>query len=132
MLSPQIPFILDANVAVAVGEFLEIRGHRVFFVVRSLVAGTDDEIIALLGEASQAVIVTHDRDFKRIVQRVPEGSRQQFRTLGRISLTCREPQARRRIEALIESIEFEYEQAQRSSHKRLIMQISETTFMVTR
>ncbi len=132
MLSRPIPFILDENVDNAVGQYLETRGHRVLFVNRVFAAMTKDEVIAAFGNEDKAVIITGDKDFKNLVQRAPQGSRQRFRSLGRISLGCPEPRARQRIEDLIESIEFEYEQAQKRDDKRLIMQISDSTFMVIR
>ncbi len=132
MLSRPVPFILDENVDIAVGQYLEVRGHRVLFVARVFAAMTKDEVIAAFGNEGKAVVITGDKDFKDLVRRAPQGSRQRFRSLGRISLRCREPRAQQRIEDLIESIEFEYEQAQKRDDKRLIMQTSDTTFMVTR
>jgi predicted nuclease of predicted toxin-antitoxin system len=132
VLSRAISFVVDENVDIAVGEFLEQRGHHVLFVAQHFASGISDDMIAILGNVYSAVVVTHDKDFKALARRVPEGNRQRFRKLGRISLRCREPQARRRIEDVIESIEFEYEQAQHRNDKRLIFDISTTTFTVTR
>lgn len=132
MLSRSIHFLIDENVDDAVGRYLRLRGHHVRLVNKVFAAMTKDEVIAAYGDEDKAVVVTGDKDFKNLVQRAPQGSRQRFRSLSRISLGCREPRAKQRIEELIESIEFEYEQAQKRDDKRLIMQISDTTFMVTR
>ncbi len=132
MPSRIIPIILDENVDSAVGSFLEERGHYVQRVRELFAAMTKDEVIAVLGNENRAVIVTHDKDWKTLAPRTPRGSKQRFRELSRISLLCREPRARQRIEDLIETIEFEYEQAQRKSDKRLLMQISDTSFTVLR
>lgn len=124
--------IIDENVDDAVGYYLRERGHRVGFVRDLFAGGIEDAVIAVLGNEDSAIIVTHDKDFKGLVKRVPEGTRQRFRKLGRISLQCREPRAKRRIEDLIESIEFEFLQVNKRSDQRFIMVITETSFQVIR
>ncbi len=124
--------IIDENVDDAVGYYLQGRGHRVGFVRDLFASGVADTIISAIGDEDSAIVVTHDRDFKILAQRAPEGSRQRFRRLGRISLRCRETRARRRLEELIESIEFEYLQTQKRHDQRLIMEITETAFRIVR
>jgi predicted nuclease of predicted toxin-antitoxin system len=77
--------IIDENVDDAVGHFLRERGHRVAFVRDILAGGIADTVIAVLGNEDSAIVVTHDKDFKGLVRRAPEGIRQRFRRLGRIS-----------------------------------------------
>jgi hypothetical protein len=74
-----------------------------------------------------AVVVTWDRDFNRLIQRVPKGGRGAVRKAGRISFSCNEARGRERLESVIELIEFEYERSQRVGTKRFIVSISETT-----
>jgi hypothetical protein len=52
--------------------------------------------------------------------------------MGRISLDCSEAHARRRVEQLFESIEFEHALAQRQRDRRLIIEIAATSFRVVR
>lgn len=125
-------FLIDECVPDDVAEYLGLRGHQIEFARDLFATSSPDEIVALGGDLLSAIIVTWDRDFKRFVQRAPRGTRRFFRNLGRISFSCREPLGRKRIEELIESIEFEYAQVQKLSDKRLIVQISETSFTVSR
>ncbi len=124
--------IIDENVDDAVGQYFHERGHRVGFVRDLFASGIADPIISAIGDEDSAIVVTHDKDFKILAQRAPEGTRQRFRRLGRISLRCREPQAKKRIEELIDSIEFEFMQVQKRRDQRLIMEITGTTFRIVR
>ncbi|MDQ2787689.1 MAG: DUF5615 family PIN-like protein [Chloroflexota bacterium] len=98
--------IIDENVDDAVGHHLQERGHRVGFVRGLFASGIADTIISDIGDEDSAIVVTHDRDFKILAQRASEDNRQRFRRLGQISLRCRETQAKRGLEGLIESVEF--------------------------
>ncbi len=124
--------IIDENVDDAVGHYLQERGHRVGFVRDLFASGIADTIISAVGDEESAIVITHDKDFRILAQRAPEGSRQRFRRLGRISLRCRETRAKRRREELIESIEFEMTQTRKRHDQRLIMEITETAFRVVR
>jgi len=124
--------IIDENADDAVGRYLQERGHRVGLVRDLFASGIADTIISTVGDEDSAIVVTHDKDFRILAQRAPEGSRQRFRRLGRISLRCRETRAKRRLEELIESIEFEMTQTRKRHDQRLIMEITETAFRVVR
>ena len=91
-----------------------------------------DDQIARIGNEVIGIVVTWDKDFKRIIERVPIGRRAQFRRLGRISLDCRSKSARRRLEALMHFIEFGYADAMASRDRRLIVEISETSIRFVR
>lgn len=102
------------------------------FVRDKFASGSPDEVVAVGGNVMGAVIITWDRDFKKLIRRMPKGTHRALKNLGRISFCCSEPLGRKRIEELIDSIEFEYTQVQRFPDRRLIMQISETSFTVSR
>jgi predicted nuclease of predicted toxin-antitoxin system len=124
--------VIDENVPVEVADYLRQRGHTVILLRDFHMLGAADREIAALAEERAAVVVTMDRDFKQLVTRVPEGQRRQFRRLGRISLDCKPTSARRRVEQLIRSIEFEHAEAQAGQDRRLIVEITETTYRVIR
>ena len=75
---------------------------------------------------NDAVLVSLDTDFKTLAPRAGVG-KQRFRTLSRIGLKCSEPQAAKRIVAALSLIEHEWDLAQRSSDKRMIIEIGQTT-----
>jgi predicted nuclease of predicted toxin-antitoxin system len=124
--------IIDENVPVQVADFFRERGHLVIQVRDFLDVGVSDESIASRADELMAVVVTWDRDFKRLVGRVPIGERLRFRRLGRISFDCRPERGRRRAEQLIDYIEFAYEVESRRRDRRLIVEITETSFRVVR
>jgi predicted nuclease of predicted toxin-antitoxin system len=124
--------IIDENVPEAVAEFFRARGHIVIAIRDFLGRGAPDDAVAEFGDVEMAVVVTWDRDFKRLVRRVPLGNRMRFRKLGRISFECRESAGLHRLERLIDHIEFSYSMAQRERDHRLILEVTETSFRVIR
>ena len=80
---------------------------------------------------NDAVLVSLDSDFKSLAPRAGVG-RQRFRKLSRIGLKCSEPQAAKRITAAMSLIEHEWGLAQRSSDKRMIIEIGQTTIRTIR
>jgi hypothetical protein len=133
MAAPRVRMLLfiDENVPTSVTEFFRSRGHDVRFVWDLFPRGTTDPVIAKLADEQAAVVVTwNHRDFKKLADRVPVGHRRRFRRLSLISFRCRESLGRRRAEEYIEFIEFAYERAQRSRDKRLLVEITNTTFVV--
>jgi predicted nuclease of predicted toxin-antitoxin system len=124
--------LIDENVPDSVTSFLRDRGHEVRLVREEFPAGTPDPVIAKVGDELAAIVVTWDKDFRRLAARVPEGSRARLRRLGRISFRCNEANGRRRVEELIEWIEFEFAQVQKRRDNRLLIEIGETSFRVVR
>jgi predicted nuclease of predicted toxin-antitoxin system len=125
--------LIDENVPDSVARFFAERGHDVHLVRDLFPSATPDPVIAKLGDELAAIVVTwNHKHFKTLASRVPSSESARFKRLGRISFRCNETHGRRRAEELIESIEFEYSLVQKRRDKRLIMEISETTFNVIR
>jgi predicted nuclease of predicted toxin-antitoxin system len=118
--------LIDENVPVSVAEVFVSRGHEVQFVRDVLAAGSPDPVVAIVGDRLSAIVVTWDRDFERLVSRIPEGNRRRFRNLGRISFRCNEVRGRALLEEWIEMIEFHYARARSGSDLRMIVQIQES------
>jgi predicted nuclease of predicted toxin-antitoxin system len=118
--------LIDENVPRSVTEFLVARGHEVRLVTDILLPGTPDPVVAAVGDRLSATVVTWDRDFERLVERVPTGGKQLFRRLGRISFRCNEAHGRRLLEQWIDHIELHYSKAATSSDFRMIVQIQES------
>ena len=126
---PTISFLVDENVPNDIVLFLRDRGHTVYYVGDTFVKGSPDQVLHFAAELNGLVVLTFDKDFKRLVQQLPAGSRTSTRrSAGRISLTCTEIVAVSRIRQLISLIEAHYEFAL-AEDRRLILQISETTIM---
>jgi predicted nuclease of predicted toxin-antitoxin system len=125
-------FAIDENVDVKVGELLLARGHQVEFVRDWLGQGTKDQAVAFAADRQQAIVVTHDKDFKALAQRAPNGSRAQYKALGRISLRCREARARSRLTQLIDFIEYDFDRSRKLGDRRVIVSITESTIVFSR
>jgi hypothetical protein len=92
--------------------------------------GEPDPVIAQVGDSLELIVVTWDRGFRQLAKRVPHGQRQRFRHLSRITLRRNQARALERVRRYIESIEFEFAQAQNRGDRRLFVEITETTFVV--
>ena len=114
--------LLDENVQQSIADFLRSRGHEIHLVREALAPGTSDSDLSRVGDQLGLIVVTWDRDLKRLAKRAPRGERQKYRRLGRISLRCNQARALSRVQQVIESIEFEYEQTQKHSDQRLFIE----------
>jgi len=125
-----IEFLVDENVPTTVGTFLESRGHLVYSVGDTFAKSSPDPLLLAAAELNGLVVVTFDRDFKRLIQQLPTGIRgRAHRQAGRLSFTCKEPEVLDRITELIELIEFTYAFAV-GRGQRFVMQISATSHTV--
>ena len=122
--------LIDENVPHSVAEVFVSRGHDVRFVQDLFPGGTPDPVIATIGDRLSAIVVTWDRDYERLVKRIPEGNRARFRRLGRISFRCNETRGRPLLELWIDLLEFHYQQASEKGGFRMIVQIQESGFKV--
>jgi predicted nuclease of predicted toxin-antitoxin system len=123
--------LIDENVPNSVAKFFAARGHDVRYVRDMFPAGTPDPVIAAMGEQLSAIVVTWDRDFEKIVKRVPAGNRTLFRRLGRISFRCNEVRGAQLLERWIESIEFNYAQSIARADARMVVQIQESGIKIS-
>lgn len=128
--NPRMSLLIDENVPASVAEFFAARGHAVKFVRDILPAGTPDPVVATIGDKLSAIVVTWDRDFDKLVSRVPSGNRTAFRRLGRISFRCNEVEGKRLLEKWIDMIEFHYKRSLSDSDFRMIVQIQPSGFKV--
>lgn len=122
--------LIDENVPNSVAVFLAGRGHEVRYVRDLFPSGTPDPVIATIGDRLSATVVTWDRDFEKLVRRIPEGNRALFRRLGRISFRCSEPRGLDLIRRWIETVEFHHKQAQNNPAFRMIVQVQESGFKI--
>ena len=127
---PHMLLLIDENVPNSVAEFFESRGHDVRDVRDIFPGGTPDPVIATMGDRLSAIVVTWDRDFEKLVSRVPAGNRATFRRLGRISFRCNETMGVVLLKRWIALLEFHYEQALGQDDFRMLVQIQESGFKV--
>lgn len=116
-------FYLDENVSSRVHEVLKNSGHEVLWTRDITTAGAADEVVAATAEEANAVLVSHDKDFRRIAPNIPDGQRQRFRRLSMIRLECQKPRAADRVSTVLSLIEFELNEAARLRLNRSIISI---------
>ena len=127
----RIRFLVDENVPEAITELLRSRGHVVESVGEAFAKSSPDSLLLTAAEQWGFVVVTFDKDFKRLIQQVPLGRKGKFSSrAGRLSLSCDEPEAIGRISEMISLIEVIYTHSTRDG-KRFIMQISKTSYTVS-
>lgn len=121
---PRIRFLLDENVSKTVVDVLKARGHDVIRAQDVFDAGTPDRTLAILIAHESMVIITHDRDFRRIREMFPEQDRRRYaHGAGRLQLEVPEMDAKRHLQERLPLIEFHYEECQRAGKPfRMILQ----------
>jgi predicted nuclease of predicted toxin-antitoxin system len=125
--------LIDECVPHSVARVFEERGHTVILVTERLGAQSPDPLIAVAGDRLEAIVVTwNHKDFKTLSARIPQDNVIKFRKLGRISFRVNESRGAHRARELIEWIEFEYAQVQKRADKRLLVEVTESTFRVIR
>lgn len=115
--------LVDENVPASVSRFLTARGHEVRLVTEQLGAGTQDQIVALIGDRMSAIVVSHDHDFDSLASRIPKGNQTRFRKLGRISFRCREDKSKEKLEQWIDYVEFHYARCLARPDMRMFVEI---------
>lgn len=126
-MSSQLPpmrFFLDEGVPHAVGRFLEGRGHEVLYLEERIAKGSQDNLVAAIAEANDAILIVFDSDFKAIAQRTGIG-RRRFRTLSLIRFErCRESQASARLESAMSLVEHEWTIGAAAQDRRMFVVIT--------
>jgi len=128
---PPLKFFIDQCVPDSVGRMLKTAGYGVELLREKLATDAPDQIVATYSELSGAVLISLDRDFKSLAPRVGIGQ-QRFRRLSRIGIRCDEPDAANRIESALSLIEHEWQRSQRSSDKRMIVELGPTYIRTVR
>lgn len=116
-------FMIDENVAASVCRKLRELGAEARYIRELIPEGSVDPLVAYVSQERSAILISHDGDFQKIAPRIPDGQKKRFKVLSRIQIACPEYQAADRIEKAYSFILAEYEIAQASNDKRMILQI---------
>ena len=125
-------FFADHCVTESVCRLLEEAGHEVIRLRDELAPNSPDPVVARFAEQSNAILITHDGDFKKIAPRIPNGAKARFKSLSRIQLQCDYPRVEERVAAALSVIEFEWSIAQERPDKRLHLVIRKTGITTNR
>lgn len=124
--------MLDHNVPDSVAEVFRNHSHTVALLRDIMPTDSPDPVVAAVADMDGAVLVSCDHDFNSIAPRILKGMRARFRRLSRITISCAEFHAARRIEEAMEFIELEYRTAQRRADKRMFLDIQRTGLKTNR
>jgi hypothetical protein len=112
-------FFADHCVSESVCRVLEERGHTVVRLRDELLTDSPDPVVAKFAEEIEAILVSHDRDFKKIAPRIPAQARSRFKRLSRVHLQCDYPGAEKRVAAAMSLLEFEWAISQERPDRRI-------------
>lgn len=116
-------FLLDENVPQSVLRMLKKHGHDVEYIRQYVPPGSQDPLVATVAEEHETVLISFDGDFQKIAPRIPDGQKTRFKQLSRIWMRCSEPSAAKRLEAVLDFVEFEYAYALEKGDGRMIIRV---------
>lgn len=116
-------FYLDENIPAPIQGLLEEAGHSAIWTRDLTGEGVSDDLVAAISERDQATLISHDKDFKKIAPRIPDGQRQRFRRLSIIRMMCNKPRSADRLRAALPYIEFDFNQRLGLPDRRSIIEV---------
>lgn len=102
-------FMLDENVPAAVSHFLAGQGFEVILSRDAVGEGAADPVVAQAAQVNEAILVSLDRDMRRIQRQLSAANEVRFPTLDLIMLACPEPQAVVRLQKFLPIIQAEFD-----------------------
>lgn len=102
-------FMLDENVPAAVSRFLEGEGFEVILSREAVGEGAPDPVVAQAAQVNDTILVSLDRDMRRIQRQLSISNGARFPALDLILLACPEPQAAVRLQKFLPIIRTEFD-----------------------
>jgi hypothetical protein len=118
-------FLLDENVPRAVGDALRELGHDVRLSTDLVAVGSPDQVVATAAVQDDRILVSHDRDMRRIDRIEARGARDRYRNLNRLLLSCEEPRAAERVRAFMSVVQADFDYLPDGSHERMFFDIGD-------
>jgi predicted nuclease of predicted toxin-antitoxin system len=103
-------FLTDENIPDSVGDWLMGEGYTLYRARDLVVPGTADVALGAIASAEGAILVTRDKDFRRIADRLGMPRAHVRLRMHCIILTGQAPLVRDRLEDLLEAVLFELDQ----------------------
>ena len=113
-------FLLDENVQTAIIVALTQRGHDALRATEILEIGAADQLVATAAVENDRVLVSHDKDMKRIDRKISESHRERFPSLCRLMFCLPEPEALARLLMFLPLVELEFEEARMANQPMLL------------
>jgi len=131
MQRPRIQFFTDNCVADSVGEAIIANGHDLTRLRDCMPRDTKDPLVALACVESAHVLVSHDNDFREIAKRLQTTQKQYRKLLHRVDLKCFEPDAAKRLTAVMPLVESEWLLAIERGEP-MVIEIRDSTILLRR
>lgn len=116
-------YYLDENVPSSVRRSIEALGFDVKESRELLGQGAPDEVVATIAEQDGAILISHDRDFRKIKPAQPHVHGTRFRHLHIVRIHCDGNQSAERISRALHAIEAEFEYRNNRRDRGLIIDI---------
>jgi len=113
-------FLIDHNVQTSVHRVLKEMRHDV--ALSKIVCGQNapDPVVAIAAMEQGRILVSHDRDMKRIQRFLSSRDQARFPALSRLMLQLPEPMAASRLREMMPLIECEFELARHGNQPMLV------------
>jgi hypothetical protein len=117
-------FLLDAHVQNIVGDFLQSKGHEVYFVSQRSPPKTPDPVVVADANQLGAIVITRNRKhFSPLISRDDARRSDENPHAGLISFRCRLDMWIPMLEMYWDHIVLEYEKRQLEDDHRIIIEI---------
>lgn len=116
--------LLDECVPQSALDALRGAGFDADSILSHLLPNSEDKLVAATADALRAVIVSHDRDFKQIISRRPDGQVKQYKNASLIKMDCHQWRIADRLLSAMPAIKFEFDLRHTMKDKRTIVWVS--------
>ena len=124
----EIRFLTDVCVPDSVAEMLGQLGYAAQPTKMLQDEDSEDPLVAALADQLGAVLISHDRDMKRLIARRPNLQKRQYRNAHLIKCDCKQWRIEERLQTSMPLIIREFELRKQMKDPRMIVYI-ETNFV---
>ena len=113
-------FILDECIPVSALHALQNLNYEAAMITVYIATKSPDQLVAATADAAGAIIVSHDRDFKRLIARRTDGQQPRFRNAHLLKMECKQPRIPDRLIMCMPIIVSEFQARQQMRDHRMI------------
>ncbi len=125
-------FLLDQCVPISALNALQSSGFEANMITDYVLPNAEDQLVAAVGDQLSAIIVSHDRDFKKLVSRKPDGQITRFKNIHLVKMDCKQMRIAGRIIQAMPIIQSEFKSRETMKDKRMILWIGTDKMTVWR
>lgn len=122
-------FLLDECIPESALRALVEMNFQAEMITDHIAPQSPDQLVAATASAAGAIIVSHDRDFKKIISRRPNGQQARYPNAHLVKMECKQPRIADRLRMSMPLIQSKFTARQGMRDRRMILWIK--TDMVT-